>query len=70
MKCPMQTLIIQNAGTVQGIDFFQCIEKECAWWSSIKGKCGIILLGEASHTIGGILLEIREQMPHEAQFRK
>lgn len=40
MKCPMQKIRILEGTRVFG-EFFQCIERECAWWHTYDDEKGI-----------------------------
>ena len=55
MNCPMQTKKTNHYcsshpnPTHQTIDFFDCVQKECAWWFGAQECCALVAIANSLH---------------------
>ncbi len=51
MKCPLRNTTTHYPDERVGIDMWDCLEAECAWWLLSERKCPIQAIGQALYSI-------------------
>lgn len=70
MKCPLTTIVKVAPANPKAEDWCDCIKEECAWWDVNAGGCSVYLISRSLMYLFDVTVDIKEKMPHEAQFRR
>lgn len=63
MKCPLRSAITHYPLEEVGIDTFDCLEEECAWWNDTVKACSITQIGVSLMAINAHLRDIASKTP-------
>jgi len=47
MKCPLRKSEFQQPSGAHGVDMYDCLKEECAWWQGDDEVCWIVQIGIA-----------------------
>jgi len=70
MKCPLLSRATQYPDEAIGIDAWDCLKEECAWWGTWTTEKSEEESGCCLPVLTSILSEIMNKMPHEKQSRR
>jgi len=70
MKCPQLLMFRPIEKSMEANYFGDCLKEECAWGDTGPEWCVLRSLAQSLVIIGQELVEIKDKMPHELQFRK
>ena len=70
MKCPLRNTTSPYPDGQVGIDTWDCLKEECAWWDSQDKRCGLMTIAGCLKTHLGWMGDLVDKMPHEEQFRE
>ncbi len=62
MKCPLRNTTTHYIGEEVGIDAFDCLQEECAWWSEQHGHCVILACQQTAEKLAKTLEEIEGKL--------
>ena len=70
MKCPLLIIARRGLESQFARPLDDCLKEECAVWDKENGVCGVRGIQLAIEFVAETLGNIRDNMPHEEQFRK
>lgn len=70
MICPILEVSYRIAKPGEVTLDTECLQEDCAWWQKELQNCIIYQMGMEIGTITCFLEEIKDKMPHVAQFVK
>ena len=70
MKCPLITQALMSKRYDSSFTGDNCLKEECAWWVKASESCAMEAIPRIIGFVGNELKDIKNNMPHEGQFRK
>ena len=70
MKCPMLCIAMSLEEGHLAHTEVECLKEECAWWNPSLELCCVRTISWSLAEAHNTLRAIRDNMPHEKQFRK
>lgn len=70
MKCPLLSLTKAQFWNKTGIFAEDCLKEGCAWWGTWTTDKSEEETGCCLPVLTSVMSAIRNEMPHEGQFRK
>ncbi len=70
MKCPLKCIGDYSLELMMDNPAFECLKEDCAWWQVGDEQCSVLNLTEGIADIAHWLGDIKNNMPHEGQFKR
>jgi len=64
MKCPLSKNVLEEGSYPPGMEFRDCLKRDCAWWDNVLEDCSFRVAAKALDRLECVLQSIKEKIPN------